>query len=41
MASRSFDRHVTIVMYLGCHLDARAGSALVKLFHRGQLVKTR
>jgi hypothetical protein len=26
--------------YLGCHLDARAGSALVKLFHRGQLVKT-
>jgi Mu transposase, C-terminal domain len=26
--------------YLGCHLDARADSALVKLFHRGQLVKT-
>jgi len=25
--------------YLGCHLDARADSALVKLFHRGQLVK--
>jgi transposase len=26
--------------YLGCHLDARADPALVKLFHRGQLVKT-
>jgi transposase len=26
--------------YLGCHLDARADSALVRLFHRGQLVKT-
>ena len=26
--------------YLGRHLDARADSALVKLFHRGQLVKT-
>jgi transposase len=26
--------------YLGCHLDARADSALVKLFHRGQLIKT-
>jgi transposase len=26
--------------YLGCRLDARADSALVKLFHRGQLVKT-
>jgi hypothetical protein len=26
--------------YLGCHLDARADSALVKLFHRGVLVKT-
>jgi len=26
--------------YLGCYLDARADSALVKLFHRGQLVKT-
>jgi transposase len=26
--------------YLGCHLDARADSALVKLCHRGQLVKT-
>jgi hypothetical protein len=26
--------------YLGCHLDARADSALVKLFHNGQLVKT-
>jgi transposase len=26
--------------YLGAHLDARADSALVKLFHRGQLVKT-
>jgi transposase len=26
--------------YLGCHLDARADAALVKLFHRGQLVKT-
>jgi transposase len=26
--------------YLGCHLDARADSALVKLYHRGQLVKT-
>ena len=25
--------------YLGCHLDARADSALVKLFHRGVLVK--
>jgi transposase len=25
--------------YLGCHLDARADSALVKLFHYGQLVK--
>jgi hypothetical protein len=25
--------------YLGQHLDARADSALVKLFHRGQLVK--
>ena len=25
--------------YLGCRLDARADSALVKLFHRGQLVK--
>ena len=25
--------------YLGGHLDARADSALVKLFHRGQLVK--
>jgi hypothetical protein len=25
--------------YLGCHLDARADSALVKLFHHGQLVK--
>jgi transposase len=25
--------------YLGCHLDARADSALVKLYHRGQLVK--
>ena len=25
--------------YLGCHLDARADSALVKLFHRGQLVR--
>ena len=25
--------------YLGCHLDARADSVLVKLFHRGQLVK--
>src|SRR5215470_9419028 len=26
--------------YLGCHLNARADSVLVKLFHRGQLVKT-
>jgi Mu transposase, C-terminal domain len=26
--------------YPGAHLDARADSALVKLFHRGQLVKT-
>jgi len=26
--------------YLGCNLDARADSALVKLFHHGQLVKT-
>jgi transposase len=26
--------------YLGCRLDARADSALVKLFHRGQPVKT-
>ena len=26
--------------YLGCHLDARADSALVKLFCHGQLVKT-
>jgi transposase len=26
--------------YLGCHLDARADTALVKLFHHGQLVKT-
>jgi transposase len=26
--------------YLGCHLDARADSALVKLFHQGVLVKT-
>ena len=26
--------------YLGCHLDARADSALVKLFHHGQLIKT-
>jgi hypothetical protein len=26
--------------YLGCRLDARADSSLVKLFHRGQLVKT-
>jgi transposase len=26
--------------YLGCHLDARADSALVKLFCRGQLIKT-
>jgi hypothetical protein len=26
--------------YPGCHLDARADSALVKLYHRGQLVKT-
>jgi transposase len=26
--------------YLGCHLDARADSVLVKLFHRGTLVKT-
>jgi transposase len=26
--------------YLGCRLDARADSALVKLFHRGALVKT-
>ena len=26
--------------YLGRHLDARADSCLVKLFHRGQLVKT-
>jgi transposase len=26
--------------YLGCHLDARADTALVRLFHRGQLVKT-
>jgi Mu transposase-like protein len=26
--------------YLGCYLDARADSALVKLFHHGQLVKT-
>jgi transposase len=26
--------------YLGAHLDARADSALVKLFHHGQLVKT-
>jgi hypothetical protein len=26
--------------YLGCHLDARADSALVKLSHHGQLVKT-
>lgn len=25
--------------YLGCHLDARADSALVKLYCRGQLVK--
>jgi transposase len=25
--------------YLGCHLDARADSALVKLFHHGVLVK--
>ena len=25
--------------YLGCRLDARADSALVKLYHRGQLVK--
>jgi hypothetical protein len=27
-------------VYLGCHLDTRADSALVKLFHRGVLVKT-
>ena len=26
--------------YLGCHLDASADSALVKLYCRGQLVKT-
>jgi len=26
--------------YLGAHLDARADSALVKLFHHGQLIKT-
>src|SRR5215470_15577383 len=26
--------------YLGCYLDARADSVLVKMFHRGQLVKT-
>src|SRR5690348_4566918 len=26
--------------YLGCHLDARADTALVKLFCHGQLVKT-
>ncbi len=26
--------------YLGCHLDVRGDSALVKLFHHGQLVKT-
>jgi transposase len=26
--------------YLGCYLDARADTALVKLFHHGQLVKT-
>ena len=26
--------------YLGRQLDARADSALVKLYHRGQLVKT-
>jgi hypothetical protein len=26
--------------YLGCRLDARADTALVKLFHRGALVKT-
>jgi transposase len=26
--------------YLGCYLDARADSVLVKLFHHGQLVKT-
>ena len=26
--------------YLGCHLDARADSALVKLSHHGRLVKT-
>jgi Mu transposase-like protein len=26
--------------YLGCYLDARADSVLVRLFHRGQLVKT-
>ena len=26
--------------YLGCRLDARADSALVKLYHRGQVVKT-
>jgi transposase len=26
--------------YLGCHLDARADSCLVKMFHRGVLVKT-
>jgi transposase len=26
--------------YLGCHLDARADTALVKLFCRGQLIKT-
>jgi hypothetical protein len=25
--------------YLGCHLDARADRSLVKLYHRGQLVK--
>lgn len=25
--------------YLGCYLDARADSALVRLFHRGQIVK--
>jgi hypothetical protein len=25
--------------YLGCHLDARADSSLVKLFYRGQLLK--
>ena len=26
--------------YLGCRLDARADSALVKLYHRGQVIKT-